>query len=82
VKHGASAYRNGYCRCQVCTDDNTARARRERVARRQRLAADRSLVPHGDAHTYTNWGCRCEPCSEANAAGCAARRVQRMARRV
>lgn len=65
-KHGVSAYRNGLCRCSVCTEGNTRRALREKVVRKARLAADPSLRPHGSASTYTNWGCRCEPCSKAN----------------
>jgi hypothetical protein len=52
MKHSASAYRNSLCHCQVCTDDATARAGRERAARTARLAADPSLAPHGNVHTY------------------------------
>jgi hypothetical protein len=40
MKHGASAYRNGYCRCQVCTrgprSEAQARERGEKSAARYR----------------------------------------------
>lgn len=71
--HGkAGTYRNqNYaCRCDDCTAANTERARRERRSRRERLAADPTLAPHGDVQTYKNWGCRCEPCTAVHAEAC------------
>jgi hypothetical protein len=79
MKHGASAYRNSYCRCQVCRDDTAARTRRERAARKEWLAADPSLAPHGNVYTYNNWGCRCGLCTDASKADLKARRARRMA---
>jgi len=71
VKHGASAYRNGRCLCEICTEDHRARHARENASRVARLAADPSLAPHGSRQTYVNWGCRCAACSEAHSAYCA-----------
>lgn len=74
MRHGAGAYRRGYCRCRVCKGDHAARTLRERQARRRRLAADPSLAPHGDQYTYKNWDCRCGPCREVAASARRARR--------
>ena len=68
MKHGASAYRDGRCRCEVCTGDSTDRSRVERAARKQRLRANPNLAPHGTVSTYKNWGCRCDLCRTAGSA--------------
>lgn len=60
MKHGASAYRRGACRCLECTEDHRQRRNREMAARRG--AAD---TPHGTWTAYLNWGCRCLACTEA-----------------
>lgn len=73
MKHGASAYRHGLCRCEVCRAD----VYREVSLRAARLAADPSLAPHGDRSTYTNWGCRCADCTRVHVAYCADRRKLR-----
>ena len=68
MKHGASAYRAGRCRCEICTADHHDRVMCERESRRQRLEA--GIAPsfeHG-AYAYNNWGCRCEICTKANRA--------------
>lgn len=65
LKHGASAYRNGRCKCAVCTKANRETCNQERANRIARLAADPTLATHGKATTYSNWGCRCEPCTKA-----------------
>jgi hypothetical protein len=41
-------------------DANAAKLRRER------LAADPTIVQHGTTNTYRNWGCRCAQCVQAN----------------
>ena len=64
--HGtATGYVTG-CRCEPCTEANADRCRDMKRSRRQRLADDPSLAPHGKASTYSNWGCRCEPCTRAH----------------
>lgn len=68
--HGESSYANGLCRCKICCEANTQRARRERKVRQLRLIADPTLAEHGKKSTYTNWGCRCEECTEANNKAC------------
>lgn len=69
VNHGGSgtAYANYGCRCDECTDANTARVLRRRL---ERKAEDVPPQLHGKASTYTNWGCTCEPCTAANAEKC------------
>lgn len=62
--HGKpSTYQSG-CRCDICTDANTARHTR---ARRER--AERGTVPiHGSASSFSNYGCHCDLCVEAHRA--------------
>lgn len=85
MKHGAAAYRGGYCRCDVCTEDHRQRHATERARRRAaRVLIDGRLVApvpaemHGRASTYANHGCHCDPCraagSESNAYYAARRR--------
>lgn len=63
--HGASAYANGMCRCDICTKANTTR---QHLATLKRYA-DRPKDPldprHGTASFYVNHGCRCIPCRTA-----------------
>lgn len=67
--HGASAYANSLCRCDICREANT---RRNMTARAERLAArvvvDGRLTAVGATHgllsSYVNWGCRCATCSK------------------
>jgi hypothetical protein len=68
-QHGASAYRNSQCRCEICRKDATDQAKRERHARRERTAANGGVAPvevH-NGNTYKNWGCKCEACSADHA---------------
>jgi hypothetical protein len=74
VKHGASAYRTGACRCETCTADNRDRHWRENQARRERLEAGTAQPAEHGASAYKNWGCRCETCTEANRVRCRAYR--------
>lgn len=63
-KHGANAYSNRGCRCEVCTTGHRDRCREHRARRRAGLVDGRVVDPaikHGAA-TYTNHGCRCEVC--------------------
>lgn len=81
-KHGYSAYANGKCRCDICTQSSNAyqgshRAERYRITRTKGLPP---YVEHGRS-AYVNWGCRCDICGAAqaveNAAGNDRRRAQR-----
>lgn len=58
--HGtAGRYAEG-CKCDVCTDGNTARnyaSKRRRAARQP---------PVHNASTYRNWDCNCDICVQAN----------------
>lgn len=67
VNHGGAgtAYSHYGCRCDECTDANTARAHRRSLERRGETPPPES---HGKASTYNNWSCRCDPCSVAKAA--------------
>ena len=68
-KHGASAYKRGLCRCDICTKANTRRcleAQARRTARKNHTQLD-----HGTPSTYSNWGCRCDPCTTAHGQRCA-----------
>lgn len=74
MKHGASAYRNGTCRCEECREGNRTRAHQEMLARyakrvdiNGRLTAPLPPEKHGRRSTYTNWGCRCLECCAAKA---------------
>jgi len=66
VKHGGSgtAYANYKCRCDECTEANTARTKRRRNARYGEAPPEDI---HGKYSTYSNWGCRCELCLAAGA---------------
>lgn len=68
----------GRFRKRVCRTCAVARKERGRRAagvlplgtgpsRRERLAADPSIVPHGTTNTYDTWGCRCDECKAAHA---------------
>jgi hypothetical protein len=66
VHHGGSgsSYTNYGCRCDECTEANTARAHRRHLQRRgEQPPAD----AHGQLSTYVNWWCRCPGCREAAA---------------
>jgi hypothetical protein len=63
--HSVSGYNNYGCRCSQCRAGKSDSNRQQRVARRARLAADPTLVPHGRESTYGGWGCRCRPCTTA-----------------
>lgn len=67
-KHGASGYSNWGCRCDVCTAAHSAKMRRARQVRIQKMLAGDPAVPHGTASGYVSWGCRCDPCVAAAAA--------------
>jgi len=66
VTHGGSgnAYANYGCRCEPCTEANTARNERRRAERYETTRTDGlpENIPHG-ASAYANWGCRCDVCS-------------------
>lgn len=62
VDHGGmSMYRRG-CRCFDCREAKTQENRNQYASRKQRLAADPSIRPHGVSSTYFMWGCRCDDC--------------------
>lgn len=71
MKHGASAYRNGRCRCDVCRAANTHLQAELREKRQRRLLLDSTAAEHGTASTYANWKCRCDDCKKANVEKCA-----------
>ena len=66
--HGASAYANGMCRCDICRKEASQRKHRDTLRR----YADRPKDPldprHGTPSFYVNHGCRCTPCRAAGAA--------------
>lgn len=68
MKHGASAYRRGKCRCGTCTAGHKDRQRHETQLRHKRLEAGTAQPWEHGAYAYTNWHCRCETCTEANKA--------------
>lgn len=73
--HGlASTYRSRRykCRCEPCRLAHRELCQQEKASRRERLAANPSIAPHGVGATYRNWACRCGPCSAANAEECRA----------
>ncbi len=72
MKHNAWTYRDGKCRCEICTADHRDRQRRENQDRRRRLETGTAPPLEHGVHAYTNWGCRCETCTEANKARCRA----------
>jgi hypothetical protein len=66
--HGLAGTYNKYrCRCDACTDANTARI--------YLLTEKRSVKPmtHGLASTYINYHCRCDQCAKAHQAKVRAR---------
>lgn len=75
-RHSANAYKNGYCRCPVCTSlhsEEKAAVKRARLAAREDIDCVLIAVAvpeenHGRASTYRNYGCRCDPCRAAEAA--------------
>jgi hypothetical protein len=58
--HGTPGKYAEGCRCDVCTDANTARNYASKVKRE-----GREPTVH-NASTYRNWGHRCDECVEAN----------------
>lgn len=51
--------------CRACRDAHNVTAKAGNLVRRERLLADPTLRPHGNAYTYSNWMCRCGPCCDA-----------------
>lgn len=82
--HGASTYRRDKgrnCRCDVCRQASTLRARTEKAQRfaSRVLIAGRLIALNASVHnanTYSNWGCRCVVCSEGNRLAGVAYRVR------
>ena len=70
IRHGLTAYKHSFCRCDICRVANRNACRQASLERRRRLAEDPSIAPHGVRSTYVNWGCRCEPCSTAHKKAC------------
>jgi hypothetical protein len=75
IKHGASAYRNHACRCEVCATghrermaDNKRRRRQARVFINGQWIAPLPDEQHGRYSTYTNHSCRCDRCYAVNSA--------------
>lgn len=65
-RHGTeNGYGNLRCRCQPCRDAHTAKNKRKRAQRAQRISLDDAR--HGDVSFYFNHSCRCEMCRKANA---------------
>ena len=56
ISHGASAYRGGFCRCEVCREDHRVKTA---ASRKARLAEGR--ISHGTRSGY-DAGCRCDQC--------------------
>jgi hypothetical protein len=81
--HGAFAYGNGRCRCDICLAGHRDRIREARQARHAaRVLVDGRLVAttaerHGVESTYTNHGCRCQPCTQAHTGDAAEKRIAR-----
>ena len=73
--HGVkNTYREWGCRCEPCTQANSAALLAASQDRAARLAANPALRPHGVELTYVSWGCRCRPCRRAHADARAKRR--------
>lgn len=67
-RHGTNhAYCTHKCRCEDCVAFKKAKDRRDRAARKAKVAAGNARVPHGTTTGYSKWSCRCDPCSEAHA---------------
>lgn len=62
--HGASAYRNSLCRCDVCTAAHRVRHQEESEVARKKNPQE---IKHGSATCYNYYGCRCTECREAKA---------------
>ena len=60
--HGEPARYQAGCRCEWCTEANTARA----VASRRKAQQRRSPPVHGKDSSYVHHGCRCEICTKAH----------------
>ena len=67
VSHGGSGsgYTNYGCRCEDCTEANTARMHRRRLERKGKKPPSDA---HGQLSTYVNWWCRCPACRRAASA--------------
>lgn len=78
--HGVQGYVYYGCRCPVCTQSNTDRARASRADRAVRVAAGDPEVPHGEGG-YRNWCCHCPVCTKANRDKCRAYRQARREKR-
>jgi len=68
MKHGASAYRNGRCRCDECRAAHRDRVKEEIKIRHQKMVDGEIEVEHGTISTYRNYACRCDECSAAQSA--------------
>ena len=75
-KHGAAAYKNWGCRCEVCTD-----AKAEQRGSSFRMKDRGSNAPHGTYGRYHKGRCRCDACRAANARRGRELRRDRKARR-
>lgn len=62
--HGIKSTYNSGCRCNLCTEANTAYCKKYRDRRVQAAATNPDTVSHGITG-YINWGCRCNVCKEA-----------------
>lgn len=63
--HGRTYRYDRGCRCEECRTAHSERCARELANRKERLAVDSTIRPHGDTNTYRNWGCRCDLCTDA-----------------
>lgn len=52
-------------RCGLCREEKTESHRMRMQRRRQQLAEDPTIRPHGNLTTYTHWGCKCDVCRKA-----------------
>jgi len=66
TEHGTRACYLQGCRQPPCATANTSYLHNLRQRRKQDLAADPTLKPHGSPSTYVNWGCRCPQCGNAH----------------
>lgn len=80
-EHGAHAYTNHKCRCEVCTGAWRVYTRELRARRRAALidgCVNEEHIKH-NAATYANYGCRCEVCTGAKTAATRQARQRRQA---
>lgn len=74
-RHGTlNAYVNHHCRCQACTEANSA----AQVEARLRRAS--KVIPahvHGSANGYINYKCRCPDCTAGYAESVRERRARK-----